>query len=73
MSLFNRPQNKPLMMTGMASFAVANAWHWLSTHPAGRIPEDLSDGVFGLLYGVAIACILLSLRSRRTCSRDEAA
>ncbi|HKC24852.1 MAG TPA: hypothetical protein VKF32_08920 [Thermoanaerobaculia bacterium] len=73
MSLLKRPQHKPLLMTGMGSFAVANAWHWLSTHPGGRIPEDLSDGVFGLLYGVAIACILLSFRSRGRCSRDQAA
>lgn len=32
---------------------------WLS------VPSDLADGISGFFYGVAIACLLWSIRARR--------
>lgn len=42
--------------------------HWL-LHPAAPVAQNLVDGVFGLLFGVSISCLLLSLRrTDRACS-----
>jgi len=51
----------PLMTIGMASFLLGNLIHYF-LHPAGPSAQDLVDGSFGLLYGIAIGSILLSLR-----------
>ena len=31
-------------------------------HPSARLSEDVLDGVNGLLYGLAISCMLLGVR-----------
>lgn len=58
--------NQPKIMwrIGAASLLVASLAHWF-LHPAGRAAQDLADGVQGVLYGVAIGAMLMSLRSSR--------
>ena len=41
----------------------------LLLHPAAPVAQNLVDGIHGLLLGVAIGCLLLSLqRTDRQCS-----
>lgn len=58
--------NQPKIMwrIGAASLLVASLAHWF-LHPAGRAAQDLTDGIVGVLYGVAIGAMLMSLRSPR--------
>ncbi len=44
------------LILGALSLRFLSSRHWL--------PEDLSDGITGLFYGLAIGCILVSLRLR---------
>lgn len=62
--LRRRIPNQPLMRLGML-FLVLGA---LSLRYLGRLthlPEDATDGITGLLYGLAIGCLLVSLRPHR--------
>jgi hypothetical protein len=50
-----------LIRTGMLSLVLAN----LSLrffHPSANISDRVTDGVSGLLFGIAIACMLLGVR-----------
>ena len=50
-----------VLRLGMAFLLIGNVSHFL-VHPASRFGQDAFDGVYGLLTGLAIACLLLSLR-----------
>ena len=59
-----RPQNWNRVMCVGMFFLVIGA---LSLRFMSRLPgvsENLADGVTGLFYGLAIGCLLLSLRMR---------
>ena len=62
---FRKPLGDRAVMVrvGAASLLLANASHWF-LHPAGAVWQGLTDGLTGTLFGVAIASLLLSLRSR---------
>ena len=61
MNFKNRLKSRdPLITIGMASFLLGNVIHYF-LHPAAPRAQDLVDGSFGLLYGVAIGCLLLSV------------
>ena len=53
---------------GLWCLLLGNALHLL-VHPAAPVAQNLVDGVFGVLFGVSIGCLLLSLRrTDRQCS-----
>jgi hypothetical protein len=63
---------KTMRLIGLASLVLANLARWF-LHPVSGFGPDLVDGTIGLLYGVSISCLLLSLRKTRIqCSTDEA-
>jgi hypothetical protein len=49
------------MQIGLICLILANATHFL-IRPASTPARDLVDGIFGLLIGISIALLLLSLR-----------
>ena len=61
MNLENRPNRTVMMRIGLACLLAANLSRWF-LHPTFRYGESLVDGSVGLLMGVAIACLLLSVR-----------
>ena len=71
MNLRDRMRNPNTMMRlGMASLLVANVARYF-LHPIVGFGQGLIDGTVGLLFGVAIGCLLLSLRLRdRRCPGD---
>lgn len=73
MNYQNRLQTPNTMRTvGLVSFLLASLSHWF-LQPSARLGGNLVDATTGVLYGVAIGCLLLSLRRRnRECSREEA-
>jgi hypothetical protein len=44
-------------------------------HPSAKFPESLTDGFIGLLYGIAIGCMLVGVRRnyRRRSAADDGA
>jgi len=52
---------------GLACFVLAQATHFL-IRPASTPARDLVDGIFGLLLGISIGLLLLSLRRHRESS-----
>jgi hypothetical protein len=52
-----------LMRLGMLFLIFASLWHWL-VRPTARFSEGLVDGIAGLLNGIAIGLLLLSIRRR---------
>jgi hypothetical protein len=57
---------------GLVSLIIASVAR-LFLHPAAGSGADLVHATIGLLYGVSIPCLLMSLRrSDRLCSSDEA-
>jgi hypothetical protein len=52
---------KTMMQIGLICLILGNATHFL-LRPAERSGQDLVDGIFGLLIGVSIACLLLGLQ-----------
>ena len=52
-----------LMRSGMLFLIFASLWHWL-VRPSARFSDGLVDGIGGLLSGIAIGCLLLSIRRR---------
>jgi hypothetical protein len=65
-----RNQNR-LLLIGMWFLACANLWHWFAPRVV-HISESIIDGSFGLMTGVAIGCLLLSIVRRRRCPDDTA-
>ena len=60
------PMKDPVaaMRLGMSSLILASLSHWFLQRD-GRLESGLVDGGCGFLYGVAIACLLQSLRLNR--------
>jgi hypothetical protein len=59
-----------LFFIGLYFLIAANTWHWLMRHSI-VLSDGWIDGIHGLLIGVAIGCMLLSIaRSRSNCRRD---
>ena len=52
---------KTMMQIGLVFLILGNASHFL-VRPAGTSARDVVDGIFGLLIGISIALLLLSLR-----------
>ncbi len=52
------------MRVGLSFLILASLSRWLPRLGA-KLPTDALDAASGLLYGVAIGCMLLSLASRR--------
>jgi hypothetical protein len=62
MSLKSRLKDrKTLMQIGLICLILGNATHFL-VRPTGSFARNLVDGVFGLLIGLSIGLLLLSLR-----------
>lgn len=53
-----------LMLIGLLVLAFASFAN-VSLHPTARLGPSMVDGLKGLLYGLAIGLLLLSLRGRR--------
>ena len=58
---------EPMRQIGLIFFVLAQVTHFL-VRPASTPARDLVDGIFGLLIGISIGLLLLSLRRRRTSS-----
>jgi len=55
----------PMIRLGLVFLILASAARWF-LHPASASGKDLADGVTGLLFGLAIGCVLLGIwRARR--------
>jgi hypothetical protein len=66
----DRTEERNLMLIGMAFLAVANLSRWF-LHPTAGFGQDSIDGTYGVLIGVSIGCLLLSLwLRRRRCSGE---
>jgi len=52
------------MLIGQSAFLAGVAS--LQLHRWTPAPPDLADGIAGLFYGIAIGCLLWSIRVRRT-------
>ncbi len=73
MTLRNRlKEPNTLMRIGLVCLVLGNLSRFV--HPSSNFPADLIDGMTGLLFGVSIACLLMSIRLRgRHCSGTTAA
>jgi len=49
----------PLLMAGFVFLILASISRWIKPHTTGG--QDWSDAITGLLYGLAIACMLLGI------------
>jgi len=58
-----KSKSQPLMVVGMACLAVASVTNWYLRRHTG-IGEDTVDFASGLLYGIAIGTLLLSIVRR---------
>jgi len=58
------PKADRLMLIGQSAFLAGVAS--LQLHRWTPAPPDLADGIAGLFYGIAIGCLLWSIRARRT-------
>ena len=56
--------SKTMMRVGMASLVLASLARWF-LHPNAILSANWTDGVTGFLYGVSIASLLQSLRTRK--------
>jgi hypothetical protein len=62
MVLKNRLKDRNTMMRiGLVCLVLANLAHWF-LRPSARFGQGLVDGTFGLLMGLSIGCLLMSLR-----------
>jgi hypothetical protein len=72
MILRNRLNGRSALRSlGLVCLILASLSH-LFLHPTAGFGPGLVDGTTGLLYGVSIGSLLLSLRSHRWCSRENA-
>lgn len=56
---------KALMRIGLIFLLAASLWRWF-VEPNAFLPEGLRDGILGLLFGISITCLLLSVIRRRS-------
>jgi hypothetical protein len=61
MNLRFQNRNK-LLVIGSWLLALGNIWHWFGTRM--HFSDGVVDGAFGLLMGMGIATLLLSIRSK---------
>ena len=54
---------RTMMRVGMCFLILASLSRWF-LHPSAGISEDWVDGITGLLYGISIASLLVSVRLR---------
>jgi hypothetical protein len=59
----NHFARQPLTMLGSVAFLLGSGCHWF-LHPNSFLSGNMVDGVTGLFFGVSIASMLLSLKSR---------
>ena len=59
--------HKSIRQIALICFVLAQVTHFL-IRPASSQARDLADGIFGLLLGISIGLLLLSLRRRRESS-----
>ena len=73
MNLRKRLQYPNVMMrVGLVLMILASVAKYF-LHPTAHFGEGWADGTIGLLYGLCIGCLLLSIRLRgRRCSSDAA-
>lgn len=64
---FNSFQRSGLLMFALASIARA------VLVPGATLPRSLADSILGLLYGIAITCLLVGLRRYRgsSCASNQ--
>ena len=66
MSLKNRLKDrKTLMNIGLVCLVLGNATHFL-IRPESTPARDWVDGIFGLLIGLSIGLLLMSLRRKES-------
>ena len=53
------------MSIGMLALILGSVCHFF-LHPSAGLPQDLADGITGVMFGISIGCNLLSLRRART-------
>lgn len=53
-----------MMRLGMLFLILGSLSHWL-LHPSAAVASSFVDFVTGLLYGISIGCLLLSVSGRR--------
>ena len=58
------PKADRLMLIGQGGF-LAGLFS-LQLHRWAPVPSDLTDGIAGLFYGIAIGCLLWSIRARQS-------
>jgi len=54
----------PLIRIGLVFLILASLAHWL-LHPKTTSGKDMADAATGLLYGLAIGCMLLGIWKNR--------
>ena len=58
------------MRIGMSFLILASLARWF-LHPSAKWSLGIVDGATGLLYGLAIGCLLLAVRQRRRRNGSE--
>jgi hypothetical protein len=58
---FRFQNRKKLLVIGSWLLALGNIWHWFGTRM--HFSDGVVDGAFGILMGMGIATLLLSIRS----------
>jgi len=61
-----KPVRSPriLMQIGYVFLILASLTRWM-LHPGPGLPQNLVDGITGLMYGVAIGALLMGLWKKR--------
>ena len=62
--LFRRMKDPVVLLRLGLIFLIAATLATRFVHPTAQFPEDFTDGLKGLLYGLAIGLMLLSIRLR---------
>lgn len=62
--------HKTMMRVGMSFLILASLSRWF-LHPSVGVSENWVDGITGLLYGVSIASLLVSVRLKASRGSDR--